>query len=571
MVALEISSEIGNPMSQALFGGNFLFTRDQLGDEGTFDELSAALGTENIRYPGGSITERLFDVSDPNRSIAFDDHAGANVEIVPLSEFMAFAEQEGHSVTIVLPTRSYFSDETDMNDNRFVDFDEQALSQFAIDVASGIYGNVQIDAFEIGNEYWGSGEMSSVEYGRVSSRMVEVLDTALDSVSNVTFPSNEIDIVVQSGTNFSYSQLDDQYSYISDPDEILEALAEDYGLDLEADFKFGSGALNWTAINNELIMREFDTPEEIGGLDAVAAHVYSREPEIPGTREFFLKEIDNSWLEKFPDLKTYITEWNLKSGVGALGSDDYGLKQAHEMLNILEAFSDHGVDAAHVWPLSQNTSNALSRGFEYDELSPPGEMFRLMEEELTGTRPLDLIGSEGRETEITVSDIDVHTFANPEKFVMYLASTSDEVTSTTIDLRNLLSEDDSAYVTYLGVQPGDEPGGVTSGALVEEPSAKEVQQEIFVDGMVQVDLDAYEIMQVVITSPTWTEDMENYWSNVEGNDPDPDDEPVIPETDPPIEDPENPEVDSDDGGDDSSGISGILLAFLPLLALLGMG
>ena len=276
MVALEISSEIGNPMSQALFGGNFLFTRDQLGDEGTFDELSAALGTENIRYPGGSITERLFDVSDPNRSIAFDDHAGANVEIVPLSEFMAFAEQEGHSVTIVLPTRSYFSDETDMNDNRFVEFDEQALSQFAIDVASGIYGNVQIDAFEIGNEYWGSGEMSSVEYGRVSSRMVEVLDTALDSVSNVTFPSNEIDIVVQSGTNFSYSQLDDQYSYISDPDEILEALAEDYGLDLEADFKFGSGTLNWTAINNDLIMREFDTPEEIGGLDAVAAHVYSR-------------------------------------------------------------------------------------------------------------------------------------------------------------------------------------------------------------------------------------------------------------------------------------------------------
>ncbi|NIZ61253.1 type I secretion protein [Sedimentitalea sp. CY04] len=574
MVALEIGSEIGNPISQNLFGGNFLFTRDRLGDEGTYDEVSAALGTENIRYPGGSITERLFDITDPDRSIAFDYEAEKFVEIVPISEFLAFAEQEGLTVTVVLPTRSFLSEETDINDNRFVEIDEQALSQFAIDVASGVYGNAKIDAFEIGNEYWGSGEMSSVEYGRVSSRMVEILDAALDSVSNADFPSDDIDLVVQSGTNFSHSQLDDQYSYTSDPDEILEALQADYGLDPEGDFKFSSGALNWTSINDEMITREFDTPEEIGGLDAVAAHVYSREPEVPGTRDFFLKQIDNSWLEKFPDLETYITEWNLKSGVGALGSSDYGLKQAHEMLNIIEAFSDHGVDAAHVWPLSQNTSNALSRGFEFEKLSAPGEMFRLMEEELTGTRPLDLIGSDGGETEISVSNIDVHAFASPEKYVMYLASTSDEVTNTTVDLSNLLSEDDSAYVTYLGVQPGDDPGGITSDAFIEEPSAREVQQEIFVNGIVKVDLDAHEIMQVVINSPTWSDDMENYWSNIGGDSSEPVDEPVIPETDPPNDDDaqkyDQVEV-SDEGGDDGSGFSGILVALLPLLALFGLG
>lgn len=571
MVALEVSSEIGTPMTQALFGGNFLFTRDRLGEEGTFDELSSALGVEHIRYPGGSITERLFDITNPDLSTAYDYQAEAEVEIVPLSEFMTFAEHEGHSVTIVVPTRTFFSDETDVNGDRFVELDEQELSQFVTDVASGVYGNVQIDAFEIGNEYWGSGEMSAVEYGRVSSSMVEVMDAALSSTSNSVHPTDEIDLVVQTGTNFRYSQLDDQYSGITDPDEILHALSEDYGLDLEADFKFNSGSLNWTAINNELIMREFDTPEEIEGLDGVAAHVYSREPEISGTREFFLKEIDNSWLEEFPDLKTYITEWNLKSGVGALDQNDYGLKQAHEMLNIVEAFSDHGVDVAHVWPLSQNTSNALSRGFEYDELSPPGEMFRLMEEELPGTRPLDLIGSEGRETEVSVSDIDVHAFANPDKFVMYLASTSDELTSTFIDLKNLLSEEDAAYVTYLGVEPGDDPGGVNSGSSIEEPSAREVQQEIYVDGMLNVDLDAYEIMQVVINRPTWSEDMEDYWAAVSDIETVPDDGPFIPDTEPPEDDPDIPTEDQSGEGDDDSGFSGMLFAFLPLLLLFGLG
>ncbi len=569
MVALELTSEIGNPIAPALFGGNYLFTRDHVGDEGTFDELTTALGVENIRYPGGSITERLFDISNPDRHIAYDLQNGTNVEVTPLSDFLSFAEHEGHSVTIVLPTRTYLSEQEDVNGDRFMEFDELELSRFVIDVASGVYGNVRVDAFEIGNEYWGSGEMSSVEYGRVSSRMVEVLDEALSSVSNVDFPTNEIDIIVQSGTNFRYSQLDDQYSGISDPDEVLQALVEDYGLDPEGDFKFSSGSLNWTAINNEFIMREFDTLSEIDGLDGVATHVYSRQPEIPGTRDFFLKEIDSSWLEKFPDLETYVTEWNLKSGVEALGSDEYGLKQAHEMLNIVEAFSDHDVDAAHVWPLSQNTDNALSRGTEFDDLSPPGEMFRLMAEELPGTRPLDLIGSEGKETEISVSDIDVHAFANPGKFVMYLSSTSDQLTSTSIDLKNLLSEEDAAYVTYLGVEEGDHPGGIRSGAYIEEPSAREVQQEIFVDGMLQVDLDAHEIMQVVISSPTWSEDMDVYWANVASSDSGIGDDPIIPDTGPPVEDPAEPDEVSIDQSEDASDFSGLLFALLPLLAIMG--
>jgi len=571
MVNLSVGSEINPLMTQAIFGGNFLFTRDGLGDQGTFDELSEALGVENIRFPGGAITERLFDISDPNRSVSFDEQLGSNVEIVPLNDFFSFAEEGGYSVTIVLPTKTFLTTTTDENGDRFADFDEAVLTQFAIDVTSGVYGNVEIQAFEIGNEYWGSGEMSAVEYGRLSSQMVEVLDVALGSVSNEQFPTDQIDLVVQAGTNFDYSQLNDQYSTLTDPDDILQALTDDYNLEIKSDFKFNSGELNWTVINSELIMREFDTQAELEGLDGVTAHVYSREPVVPGSREFVLNQLDNSWLEEFPDLKTYITEWNLKSGVDGLGENDYGLKQAHEMLNIVEAFSDHNVDAAHVWPLSQNTSNALSRGFEFDELSPPGEMFRLMAEELPDTRPLDLSTSDDQETELSLPDVDVHAFGNPYKLVLYLASNSDEISNSSVDLNSLLSDEDTAFVTYLGVEPGDDPGGVRSSAVVEEASASEVHDEIFVDGVLEVELDAREIMQVVIESPSWSEEMETYWLKVGESDADPGDGPIIIVTDPqPVEDLDDPVVgvDEDDGGLD---ISALLFGLLPLLFILGGG
>ena len=43
----------------------------------------------------------------------------------------------------------------------------------------------------------------------------------------------------------------------------------------------------------------------------------------------------------------------------------------------MEEFVVSGVDAAHVWPLNENTRNALSNGFTFDEATAPGEMFAL--------------------------------------------------------------------------------------------------------------------------------------------------------------------------------------------------
>lgn len=102
-------------------------------------------------------------------------------------------------------------------------------------------------------------------------------------------------------------------------------------------------------------------------------HVYSKEPVVPNTRDFQFEVVDQLWLEEGPfgPLDQYVSEWNQSGSSGAFDrEEDYGLYHAQEMLNVVEAFSYWGVDRAAVWPLVQNTPNALSTGWDYDTLSP---------------------------------------------------------------------------------------------------------------------------------------------------------------------------------------------------------
>ena len=98
------------------------------------------------------------------------------------------------------------------------------------------------------------------------------------------------------------------------------------------DHLYLSGSVNWTKITNEMILKEFKTPEEMDAIDAIAAHVYSKEPAIPNSREFLLNSVEQSWLSENPDLEIWVTEWNQKANTNAFDTEkDFGLKQAAEM------------------------------------------------------------------------------------------------------------------------------------------------------------------------------------------------------------------------------------------------
>ncbi len=502
----EISSYgfMGSEASQGLFGANVLATRSNLEQGGDYDRLIEELGVGSFRYPGGSLTERYFDITDPNASIVADRDTGELRQFIPLNEALDYAGEEGLSVTIVIPTRDMLSDNTDANGDRFAAIDEDALRGFVRDVVTGVHGDAEIEAFELGNEYWGSGQMSSVEYGRLASEMATIVNDEL------SLQNSDADIVVQSGTNFDFARLSDDYSADMSSADILADLNASYDLSLGAESLYSSGDINWTHVANNMILSEFDTEAERAAVDQVSVHVYSRGQVNESQRTFFLNNADETWGEQIPDAQIAVTEWNTAGNTNSLDrSSDYGLFQSHEMINIMEEFMRYDVQQAHVWPLIQNTPNTLSVDDGQANLTPGGAMFNMMQEAMPGKVALDLTPESGADTEVEEDGIALHGFWEPDELLFYVAATEEEGADTVVDFSGLVSETGRVEVTILGVADGDPIGANTSDAVVEE-----VDPALVLEGTnLTVQMDQGEIMQVRMFGFTPSQDFQDVISD----------------------------------------------------------
>ena len=97
----------------------------------------------------------------------------------PSSGVAGWAAAEGIPMTVVLPTRTYLTTETDAEGNRFAAVDEVAVRVFVTRLMEGEFGAAQVVGPEIGNECWGIGDfdqgsMNSLEYGRLAADMVTI-------------------------------------------------------------------------------------------------------------------------------------------------------------------------------------------------------------------------------------------------------------------------------------------------------------------------------------------------------------------------------------------------------------
>lgn len=527
----------GEEATDGLFGGNILASRGDLEGPGSYAEAVDDLGVTTLRYPGGSLTEDLFDIGNPDAAEVVDNETGEVSDFIPLSDFMSYAAETGHPVTIVVPTRTQLSD-TKFDDagNRLTDIDEDELRGFVRDVVTGEYGDADVRAFEIGNEYWGAGRMNAAEYGRLASEMTDIIDDELSSIEEEHPGAAETDIIVQMGQNYYYSALDEEYEGIPN-EEILADLNATYGLDMTTDEAvYSSGSMNWQFVNNQIVIGQFNDAGNLDDVDGIVAHIYSRGEDAPNSRYNDFNQIENTWLEEKPDLDLHVTEWNQKSTGGLDADEDYGLHQAHEMLNLVEGFMQVGVDEAQVWPLIQNTRNTLSEGMEHDESSPAGKMFTMMSESLPGKTMLDFQTAD-RESEAEFDNVDVHGFTGDNELLFYIASTDHEdVTSTDIDVSNLVQDFTSLSVRVLGVEDGENPGDTSSTPLLEDLDASEVYD----DGFIEAVLAPGEIMEVRFAGVTPTEAFAPLFNSVNEPDDDPD-----PDTDP-----------DEDGGDTDTGSGG---------------
>lgn len=461
--------------------------------EGSYSNLVQDLGVTSLRYPGGSLTEEFFDLSDPDATTATHRDTGDTVDFIPISDFMDSAAALGSPVTIVLPTRNQLSQGKDGNGDRFADVDEAVLRGFVRDVVTGKYGDAEIEAFEIGNEYWGSGKMSSQEYGRVAAEMSRIISSELDKVEANHGTGGDTDVVVQMGTNFNYASLDEEYKGWNG-DAIVRDLETRYDIKLEDDVARASGHVDWTEVGNAIIAGNFDDGN-IGDIDGIVAHVYSKEPAAPGQRSFMLDQIDDAWHEEFEDLDTYITEWNMSGSSGHFDrEEDYGLYQAHEMLNMIEQFVDSGVDVAHAWPLLQNTANTFSRGFDHEELTPAGEFYKIMADTLPGKQMIDL-DPHSDETETQIGKLTAHAFYGDGDLVLFLVAPRGGAPKTEVDLSELIRGFGHFDAQKLGVAQGDHPGSNLSDAVVDVVP----KGQIYADGSITADLSAGEILTVTLS------------------------------------------------------------------------
>lgn len=562
----------GEAATIGLFGGNILADRGDITGNNSYAEAIEAMNVQGIRYPGGSLTEYTFDITNPDAPIVTDMRDGDVTEFIPLSDAMAFAEAGGHAMTIVLPTRTNLGETTDRNGDRFTDIDADALREFIHDVTTGVYGDARIAAFEIGNEYWGSGEMNATEYGRVASEMGKIIDDELTLVADVYgIDTSQTDVVFQMGTNYGSSDLKSVYDGWSAPDVIADLQSRHPDADIDDRFVWAGGGVDFAGINNQLILAEFDD-SEVEAVDGIVAHVYSGGEDNPDSRTWDFRMIEDNWLDEpgFEDLKLYVTEWNQKSVAGHNPDEGYGLSQAHEILNLAEEFMAHGVDTAHVWPLIQNTANCLSSGFEFEEMGVPGHMFSMMSETLPGKRMIDFSAS-SRETEHETAEADIHGFAGENELALYVVSNSDETETIEIDIASLVAEFGMIDATVLGVAPGEMPDGTRAKAELEELE----QSEIYGEGILSATLDPGEIMQIVMSDVVPTDAFAEAFNaaNQGGLDP-----LVLSESNVDMnrlaDEQEISETDADENDlpqDDAVGSLGWAMMLLPLLALAGMG
>ncbi|MGP6087130.1 type I secretion protein [Antarctobacter jejuensis] len=496
MPTVPLPLAFGAAATPDLFGGNILAPRAEMTGPGSYAEAVDALGVTTLRYPGGSLTESYFDLANPDANFAIDNETGARTDFMPISDIMGYSAQTGAPVSIVLPTRQelsprYFDD----NGDRQEDVAEDLLRDFVRDVVTGTYGDGNVVSFEIGNEYWGSGRMNAVEYGRVAAEMTRIIDSELQSLQAAFPEAADIEILVQMGTNFGDSSLDEAYDGMSDA-EIIADVNATYGLNIAPNAR-----VDWTDINNRIVIEQFDAAE-LDAVDGVIAHVYSRGEDLPHTRYFALDQIEDTWQAIDPELEIHVTEWNLRSGASNLTrGEDYGLYQAHEMLELVETFMAEGVDAAQVWPLIQNSASSLSMGSEFASATPPGEMFTMLAENLPGMTMLDFTPADARDGELEEGGLEVHGFADGADLLFYIyAPQGAGVVNSGVDISALVADVGTVEASVLGVAPGQNPGNTEATAEVEQLDGG----DIYAGGLIDAVLGPGEIMQVRLIDVTPT-------------------------------------------------------------------
>ncbi len=392
---------IENAISSTHFGVNYVAGVNTLETGSNFSKLLQHLGSSAVRYPGGTVTERYFD---PQGDIWQDLFERGETEvqgpdgnlIEGPGRLFEYASSNDLGIQFVLPTMNLVSTKSGKIS---VSKDSVAkVEQLVSDVLSGRFGEVNIQHFEIGNEYYHFADLNAEEYGKAADALIRAVDGAIqDHASRAALPSDWVapKIAVQAGAGWREG----------DNDTIISTLSQD----------------------------------ALDAIDSVVIHYYAPNLEEVDGRDRHLGQIDD-WEDAVGNrsLDYFASEWNIYGADGA----DSGMAQASALISGFETLLAAGVDTASIWGAQFRWLDAgLSSNFGDAELSETkmrlsvaGEIVASMEESLIGLRAFiaqdsELITSAKLDNDFVDPSEDtyvVNTFGSDERAVIYISSRSDQ-------------------------------------------------------------------------------------------------------------------------------------------------
>jgi Ca2+-binding RTX toxin-like protein len=460
---------VGEFVSAAHFGSGFEFHRHEVSEGSDFTLASEQVGLSFLRYPGGTQTENYFDLANPDNPepVALVNNAGSSTDVTPLSDFLSYAAEHGISTVIVLPTWRFFDQVTRRIDPQA----EEIIKTFVMEVLSGAYGDANIQAFEIGNEWFNSAySWTPAEFASLQRSIAVWVDEARSDTDNT--PSIWIQSSQQGARDFDANG-------VSDNVEFLQAFSDE-------DLRSVDG----------LVDHFYQPTRSEGVLD----DQYLDNPWVAATRSDRLRE--DGWVVDGPNaLDIVTTEWNIRAD---RPGNITGLERGPMLLRLFTDMLQAGVDVAMIW-----TTQALGSGsgslFEQGQngMTPTGLLFQMMMNTLQGSRLMDPNGDgELSIDEMTFSTTSVdnagyiYSFASDGKVIVYIASGVDEEIEINADFSAFADSGYHLHGTLLGVRSGDDPLAVDADAQINALSAMVLEGAQHGDGVLNFDLNPYEVIQL---------------------------------------------------------------------------
>lgn len=486
-----------NIVTSAHFGVNLLFDRDDNHDDTTGGSVGAnyaravdSLKAGSFRFPGGTVSEVLFDLRDPDNTVqdgswqdanypTFDpDFAGPmGLSNLTLTGALDYARDTGMSMIFVMPTLRFLSGHASSDGHRYSDVDEAQVTEFVTNLLDDARSRgVHIEALEIGNEWYGDytgslgTRLTPVEYGRIASALSAVIQAAIDAwkaQNNVPSGWQEPDIAIQVGHG------GDGETYRADG-HIME-----------------DGYTGPTKSATQLIFEQFGTAAERAAIDGLIRHRYlGGSVDLADGWGYQPFDVFDSLAEAaggFGELDRYVTEWNVFNG----NVDLIDHLHASAMVSMFAEFMDAGIDHAYVWAVQQNNFSRLSRniglaGEDYGGLSPGGEMFRLMATSLPGLAHV--------QHEHALPTVRTEVFRNEDRAVVYIsniATLEDGAVRMTLDAGAILPGFTHVWATSVFGPPH-----VTADPVRVQVYAIE---DLLKDGLIYFKLLAGEVVQLSLS------------------------------------------------------------------------